>query len=73
MRTYERGVEGETLACGTGACAAAVWGQVIGVLDQRVTVELPGGTLVIEWRGADGSVHMTGPATQVYTGEIELL
>jgi diaminopimelate epimerase len=71
LRVHERGV-GETLACGTGACAAAVWGQVIGVLDQRVSVELPGGSLVIEWRGADGPVYMTGPATQVFTGEIEL-
>lgn len=71
LRVHERGV-GETLACGTGACAAAVWGQRIGVLDARVTVELPGGALVIEWPGVDAPVSMTGPATEVFRGEIEL-
>jgi diaminopimelate epimerase len=61
---------GETLACGTGACAAVAAGIRLGWLDARVEVELRGGTLHIEWDG--GHVLMTGPATTVYEGEIEL-
>ena len=71
LRVFERGV-GETLACGTGACAAMVAGQVQGLLDQHVTVELPGGKLLIEWRGEGHPVMMTGPATTVFEGQIQL-
>ncbi len=71
LRVYERGV-GETLACGTGACAAAVTGMVQGLLDRRVVVSLPGGDLVIEWREEGAPVFMSGPATRVYEGRIEL-
>ena len=71
LRVYERGV-GETLACGTGACAAVVWGQLAGLLDETVAVDLPGGSLVISWKGAGQPVLMAGPATTVFTGEIEL-
>jgi len=70
LRVHERGV-GETLACGTGACAAAVWGMRTAALAPRVAVSLPGGTLVIEWRGEGHPVFMTGPATEVYRGEID--
>ncbi len=71
LRVFERGV-GETLACGTGACAAVVVGRKRGVLAQRVQVELRGGSLNIAWRGGDDPVLMTGPATTVFAGEIEL-
>ncbi|WP_339669055.1 diaminopimelate epimerase [Dasania marina] len=71
LRVFERGV-GETLACGTGACAAVVAGQEQGLLDQSVTVELPGGQLLIEWRGPGHPVMMTGPATTVFEGTIQL-
>jgi diaminopimelate epimerase len=71
LRVFERGV-GETPACGTGGCAAVVVGRVQGLLDERVEVELPGGTLVISWAGAGAVVHMTGPATRVFEGSIEL-
>ncbi len=71
LRVYERGV-GETLACGTGACAAVVCGQLRGLLDQRVTVNLPGGKLTIEWRGEGHPVMMTGPATSVFEGQIHI-
>jgi diaminopimelate epimerase len=72
LRVYERGV-GETLACGTGACAAVVAGRIQGLLDQRVAVDLPGGRLVIDWPGQEEApVMMTGPATQVFTGSIEI-
>lgn len=72
LRVYERGA-GETLACGTGACAAVVHGIRCGLLDQRVRVQTRGGELTIEWRGADNSprpVLMTGPAQTVFEGEI---
>jgi diaminopimelate epimerase len=72
LRVYERGA-GETLACGTGACAAVVAGIRLGRLDGRVTVETRGGELTIEWDGADNPgqpVFMTGPAETVYEGEI---
>ena len=71
LRVYERGA-GETLACGTGACAAVVAGIRLGLLDPKVDVEARGGTLTIEWPGKDASVLMTGPATTVFEGEIEL-
>jgi diaminopimelate epimerase len=68
---FERGA-GETLACGTGACAAVVAGQIQGWLDDTVTVTLPGGELVIRWQGGDNPLYMTGPATTVFEGKIEL-
>ena len=71
LRVYERGA-GETLACGTGACAAVVAGIRLGLLDARVDVEARGGRLTIEWQGADSHVLMTGPAETVFDGEIEL-
>ena len=71
LRVFERGA-GETLACGTGACAAVVTGIRWGLLDSRVTVQTHGGTLTIEWQGADASVHMTGPATTVFNGDIDI-
>ncbi|OOG23359.1 diaminopimelate epimerase [Thioalkalivibrio denitrificans] len=72
LRVYERGV-GETLACGTGACAAVVVGRIQGLLDERVAVDLPGGRLVIDWPGQEEApVLMTGPATQVFTGSMEI-
>jgi diaminopimelate epimerase len=69
LRVWERGA-GETLACGTGACAAAVSGIRRGALASPVKVHARGGTLTIEWDG--GPVRMSGPATPVYEGEIEL-
>ncbi len=71
MRVWERGA-GETLACGTGACAVVVAGILNGLLDQKVTVHLPGGDLLIEWQKGDKHVIMSGPATLVFKGEIEL-
>ena len=71
LRVFERGV-GETLACGTGACAAVVHGRGLGLLDERVRVTLAGGDLVIEWRGGDSPVMMSGPAVNVFEGRIEL-
>ncbi|MCG7532276.1 diaminopimelate epimerase [Psychrobium sp. MM17-31] len=71
LRVYERGV-GETRACGTGACAAVAIGQIQGLLDENVTVDLPGGTLKIFWRGDRSQLKMTGPATHVYDGQIRL-
>jgi diaminopimelate epimerase len=71
LRVYERGA-GETLACGTGACAAVVAGIRRSLLDERVRVSLPGGDLMVEWRSGSRPVYMTGPAVTVYQGEIEL-
>lgn len=71
LRVYERGA-GETLACGTGACAAVVAGIRLGWLDRRVEVHTRGGDLLIEWPQDDASVLMTGPAQTVFEGEIEL-
>jgi diaminopimelate epimerase len=68
MRVWERGC-GETQACGTGACAAAVAGIVNRLHGNRITVHLPGGDLLIEWSGETADpVYMTGPARAVYTG-----
>jgi len=71
LRVYERGA-GETLACGTGACAAVVAGIRYGWLDAEVDVQTRGGLLTIEWQGTDQHVFMTGPAETVFQGEIEL-
>jgi diaminopimelate epimerase len=71
LRVFERGA-GETLSCGTGACAAAVAGILRGLLDSPVRVETRGGELSIAWRGPGAPVSMTGPAVTVFTGEIEL-
>ncbi len=71
LRVYERGA-GETLACGTGACAAVVTGISRGLLDSPVRVSTRGGDLSIAWAGKGQPVLMTGPAVTVFTGEIEL-
>lgn len=71
MRVWERGA-GETLACGTGACAVAVASILNDVVDRRVIIKLLGGDLSIEWSEADNHVYMTGPAEIVFDGEIEL-
>lgn len=71
LRVYERGT-GETLACGSGACAAVVIGIEQHLLDNDVLVELPGGNLKINWAGRGEPVFMTGPATSVYDGSIAL-
>ncbi|MCX7175022.1 MAG: diaminopimelate epimerase [Proteobacteria bacterium] len=72
LRVYERGT-GETLACGTGACAAVVAGIRLGLLDSPVQVTTHGGDLRIAWEGGISPVIMTGPAVTVFTGELELL
>ncbi|MDD3652880.1 MAG: diaminopimelate epimerase [Desulfotomaculaceae bacterium] len=71
MRVWERGA-GETMACGTGACAAVVACALNGFTSRRVTVHLKTGELLIEW-GADNHVYMTGPAEEVFTGEYQVL
>lgn len=71
LRVYERGAA-ETMACGSGACAAAVAGIEQGLLDQEVCVSLPGGALKINWAGRGQSVFMTGPAVLVFEGQIKL-
>ncbi len=71
LRVFERG-SGETLACGTGACAAAVAGITRGMLDKEVTVATRGGELAIRWEGEGQAVWMTGPAETVFEGEIHL-
>ena len=71
VRVYERGA-GETLACGSGACAAVVAGRLWDRLDRRVKVFLNGGELMVSWQGEGEPVMMTGPATTVYQGHIEL-
>ena len=71
LRVFERGA-GETLACGSGACAAVVVGRLWGRLSPNVQVELPGGTLEIQWAGEGESVLMTGPAATIFEGWIEL-
>ena len=69
MRVWERG-SGETLACGTGACAAVVAGILNGFCDRKTTVKLLGGELVIEWNAFDNHVYLSGSATMVFEGEI---
>ncbi len=71
LRVWERGA-GETLACGTGACAAVVAGRQSGLLDDTVKVSLPGGTLTVSWPGEGRPVILTGPAVTVYEGTIDL-
>jgi diaminopimelate epimerase len=71
LRVFERG-SGETLACGSGACAAVVAGCLRGLLDSRVEVELRGGKLVVEWQGEGTPVMMEGPATSVFEGQLRL-
>ena len=71
LRVFERGA-GETLACGTGACAAVVAGIRLGRLDRKVDVQMRGGLLTVEWPADDAHVLMTGPAETVFEGEIEL-
>jgi diaminopimelate epimerase len=71
LRVFERGA-GETLACGTGACAAVVAGIRLGLLDSPVSVAMRGGDLTIVWAGADASVVLSGPAVTVFEGEIEI-
>ncbi len=71
LRVFERG-SGETLACGSGACAAAVVGMEQGCLHSPVIVTLPGGTLTIDWKGRGQPVYLAGPAEFVFEGEIEL-
>jgi diaminopimelate epimerase len=71
LRVFERGA-GETLACGSGACAAVVAGIRLGLLDATVDVQTHGGILTISWAGGTAPVMMTGPATTVFHGEIDL-
>ena len=71
LRVFERGA-GETLACGTGACAAVAVGRRLGLLDAAVRVSLPGGDLRITWAGGTEPLWMTGPAVSVFSGEIAL-
>jgi diaminopimelate epimerase len=71
QRTWERG-SGETLACGSGACAVCVAGVLSGRTDRNVQIHLRGGTLAIEWNEADNHVYMTGPAVEVFTGDWKL-
>jgi diaminopimelate epimerase len=71
LRVFERGA-GETLACGTGACAAVAVGRQLGSLDGQVRVDLPGGTAMVFWEGPGQHMWLTGPATTVFTGSIDL-
>jgi diaminopimelate epimerase len=71
LRVFERGA-GETLACGTGACAAVTLGRRQGALDGKVRVDLPGGTALVSWEGPGQHIWLTGPATTVFTGSIDL-
>jgi diaminopimelate epimerase len=71
LRVFERGA-GETLACGTGACAAVVYGRIRDLLDPQVEVRLPGGSLVVSWQGVGQPVWMTGPAVTVFDGSVDI-
>ncbi len=71
LRVFERGV-GETRACGTGACAAVAVGRDWGLLDQEVRVDLPGGTAGVRWPGRGERLWLTGPATKVFTGTVDV-
>jgi diaminopimelate epimerase len=71
LRVFERGA-GETLACGTGACAAVVAGIQLGLLDSPVAVNTRGGVLSIAWEGAQSSVMLTGPAVSIFDGTIDI-
>ena len=71
LRVYERGV-GETQACGTGACAAVAFGAKRELLDSEVRVDLPGGSAIVSWSGPGAHIWLTGPATTVFTGSIDI-
>ena len=71
LRVYERGA-GETLACGTGACAAVAVGRHLGLLASEVAVHVPGGRLGVHWQGPGHSVWLTGPAVVAYTGQVDI-
>jgi diaminopimelate epimerase len=71
LRVFERGV-GETLACGTGACAAVAVGRSLGVLGADVEVRVPGGVLSVHWDGPGQSIWLTGPAQQAFEGQVEI-
>ncbi len=71
LRVFERGV-GETAACGTGACAAMVAGRLADWFDETVTLSLPGGSLMVNWKASDSSVWLTGPAEYAFTGNLSL-
>jgi diaminopimelate epimerase len=71
MRVWERGA-GETMACGTGACASAVASALLGMTGRKVHVHLPGGRLLIDWSEKDNHVYMTGPAVTVFEGTMEV-
>ena len=71
MRVWERGT-GETLACGTGACAAVVAGVLNDLTKEQVRVTMPGGELFVEWDRNTNLVYMTGPAVTVFDGEINI-
>lgn len=71
MRVWERGT-GETLACGTGVCATAVACILNGKTDRKIEVEIPGGKIIAEWDEQSGDIFMTGPAAEVFSGEIEI-
>ena len=71
LRVFERGV-GETMACGTGACAAVIVGIVQGVLDREVKVHLTGGELQVRWSDNNAQVEMIGPGATVFEGRLEL-
>jgi diaminopimelate epimerase len=69
LRVYERG-SGETLACGSGACASMVIGKLWGLLESKVMVKLRGGNLLVKWDGLGNNIQLTGPAEQVFNGQI---
>lgn len=71
LRVYERGA-GETQACGSGACAAVAIGRQQGLLDEEVTVSLPGGDLRIRWNDNGSNLFMTGPVAHVFDGQVLL-
>jgi diaminopimelate epimerase len=71
LRVHERGV-GETQACGTGACAAVAFGAKRDLLDSEVRVDLPGGSAIVSWSGPGQHIWLTGPATTVFTGSIDI-
>ena len=68
MRVWERG-SGETLACGTGACAVCVAGVLTGRTGRKIIAHLPGGDLELQWNQSDNHVYMTGEAVEVFSGE----
>ncbi len=71
LRVYERGAQ-ETLACGSGSCAAVVAGNLLGKLANTVNVQQPGGALFIKWEGVNNPVYLTGPAVKVFTGNVSI-